>query len=126
MKQRSIRLRLDDIIDAIDGILATVEGMDFATYSQSWQARRAIERGTEIISEATRHLPEQWLAEYPAISWLEIKAFGNRLQHKYRRVDDKIMWNIATQSVRQLRPAVIEMHERIADEMKPAPPRAPP
>jgi uncharacterized protein with HEPN domain len=126
MKQRSIRLRLDDIIDAIDGILATVEGMDFATYSHSWQARRAIERGTEIISEATRHLPEQWLAEYPAISWLEIKAIGNRLQLKYRRVDDKIMWNIDTQSVRQLRPAVIEMHERIADEMKPAPPRAPP
>jgi len=70
MKQRSIRLRLDDIIDAIDGILTKVEGMDFATYSQSWQARRAIERGTEIISEATRHLPEQWLAEYrPFHGW---------------------------------------------------------
>jgi uncharacterized protein with HEPN domain len=57
MKQRSIRLRLDDIIDAIDGILTTVEGMDFATYSQSWQSCRAVERGTEIISEAVRHLP---------------------------------------------------------------------
>ena len=91
-----------------------------------WQARRAIERGTEIISEATRHLLEQWFAEYSAIPWLEIKAIGNRLRHEYRRVDDKIMWSIATQSVRQLRPAIIEMHGRLADEMTPGPHRSPP
>ena len=125
MKQRSIRLRLDDILDAVDGILATVEGMDFATYSQSWQSRRAVERGTEIISEAVRHLPGEWLADYPDIPWPEIKAIGNRLRHEYRRVDDKVMWSIAIQSVSELRPAIIAMYGRVTDETAPAPPRAP-
>ena len=113
--KRSHRFRLDDIIEAIDGIVATVEGATYDDYVGSWQAQRAAERGTEIISEATRRLPAPWLAQYPEVPWPEIKSIGNRLRHEYRRVDPKIMWGIATSSVQQLRPAIVEMY-RLADD----------
>ena len=114
--KHSHRFRLDDIIEAIDGIGATVEGFTYDDYIGSWQAQRAVERGTEIISEATRHLPGPWLAKYPEIPWPEIKSIGNRLRHEYRRVDPMIMWGIATRSVQQLRPAIVDMYRLDHDE----------
>jgi uncharacterized protein with HEPN domain len=113
--KRSHRFRLDDIIEAIDGIIATAEGLTYDDYFDSWQAQRAVERGVEIISEATRHLPGPWLAKYPEIPWPEIKSIGNRLRHEYRRVDPMIMWGIATSSVQQLRPMIVDM-DRLADD----------
>ena len=112
--KHSHRFRRDDIIEAIDGIVATVEGFTYDVYVGSRQAQRAVERGAEIIFEATRHLPAPWLAQYPEIPWPEIKSIGNRLRHEYRQVDPKIMWGIATSSVQQLRPAIVEMY-RLAD-----------
>lgn len=107
MTKRSCRFRLDDLIESIDGIVATVEGLSYDNYVDSWQAQRAVERGVEIISEATRHLPEPWLARYPEIAWPEIKSIGNRLRHEYRRVDPIIMWGIARDSVHQPRTAIV-------------------
>ena len=54
---RSFRVRLEDIADAIAGIDALLEGADLAAFSQSWPMQRAVERGLEIISEASRAFP---------------------------------------------------------------------
>ena len=48
MPAKSVRLRPFDILDAIEGIRGVVADLDF---------RRATERGLEIISEASRHIP---------------------------------------------------------------------
>jgi uncharacterized protein with HEPN domain len=52
--KRSVRLRLHDMVEAIEGVEVTAAGVTFAEYEQSWQVRRAVERGIEIISEASR------------------------------------------------------------------------
>lgn len=114
--KRSQRFRLDDLIEALDGIIATVEGLRYDDFIGSWQAQRAVERGVEIISEATRHLPEPWLAQYPEIAWPEIKSIGNRLRHDYRRVDPIIMWGISRESVHHLRIAIADMYRLTDDE----------
>jgi uncharacterized protein with HEPN domain len=90
--KRSARLRLHDILDAIEGIEATVVEAGFAAYARNWTMRRAVERGIEIISEASRHLPDELKAQYPQVYWQEIAAIGNLLRHEYGRIDDRIMW----------------------------------
>jgi uncharacterized protein with HEPN domain len=80
------------MIDAIAGIESTVAGRTFAGYQQSWPIRRAVERGIEIISEASRHIPEDLKERHPHIYWREIAAIGNLLRHEYGRIDDRIMW----------------------------------
>ncbi len=47
------------MLDAIAGIEATVVEATFVEYRGSWTMRRAVERGIEIISEASRHLPAE-------------------------------------------------------------------
>lgn len=53
--------------------------------------RRAIERSLQIISEAVRHIPEDWTARFPEIEWRAIRDMGNRLRHEYHRLDQNII-----------------------------------
>jgi uncharacterized protein with HEPN domain len=103
---RTIRTRLADILDAIRGIQDTVGGIDYDTYLRVWHMRRATERGIEIISEASRHIPEDLKALYADVPWIDIATIGNILRHEYARVDDRIMWNIVEADLPALEVAV--------------------
>jgi uncharacterized protein with HEPN domain len=67
----------------------------------------AVERCIEIVSEASRGIPQVLKGEFPEQPWPEIAAIGNLLRHSYDRVDDLIMWKIATRSLPELRPAIV-------------------
>lgn len=103
---RTIRTRLADILDAIRGIQDTVGGIGFDTYLDVWHMRRATERGIEIISEASRHIPDDLKALYPDVPWIDIATIGNILRHEYAHVDDQIIWNIVEADLPALEVAV--------------------
>jgi uncharacterized protein with HEPN domain len=52
MTQRSIALRLDDIIEAIERISSVLGDVPLDTFEADWQRQWLIQRGLEIISEA--------------------------------------------------------------------------
>jgi uncharacterized protein with HEPN domain len=56
---RSVLLRLVDIRDAIGGIQNVVARATWDGFAKSWGMQRAVERGLEIISEASRHVPDE-------------------------------------------------------------------
>jgi uncharacterized protein with HEPN domain len=82
----------DDMIEAIDGIQQTVEGVTFRQYRSTWHIRRATERGIEIISEASRHIPKEWKARFPDVQWRQVAGIGNILRHEYHRIEDRVIW----------------------------------
>jgi uncharacterized protein with HEPN domain len=51
--------------------------------------RRAAAYAIQTISEAVRHIPDDWLAEFPTEPWGQIKGIGNRIRHEYFRLDDR-------------------------------------
>lgn len=106
--KRSVRLRLHDILDAVEGIQQTAAGITFAQYAATWQIRRAVERGIEIVSEASRHLPDDLKERYPQIYWREIAAIGNVLRHEYGRIDDRIMWHVVQKYLPELKAVVAD------------------
>jgi uncharacterized protein with HEPN domain len=87
---RSIRLRLDDIIRAIDGAELTIGGIGFDTFQTVYHMPRTVERCIEIVSEATRHIPTELKTRYPDIPWQQIAGIGNVLRHDFDLVDDHI------------------------------------
>jgi uncharacterized protein with HEPN domain len=109
-------IRLLDILETVDAVAAITAGLDFRSYSADYKTRRAVERCVEVISEATRHLPLAWKSDFPAIPWREIAAIGNLLRHEYYRVDDLLMWKIATQSLPELRPVIVQLQSRPAPD----------
>lgn len=92
MSERTL-FRLRDICDAIAEIDALLENAEFATVQKDRVMRAAFERFLEILSEASRHVPEELRATEPDILWTRIAAIGNHLRHAYHRVDFEILWN---------------------------------
>jgi uncharacterized protein with HEPN domain len=84
---RSVLLRLKDISDAIREIQNLLGPTSFEVYTENWAMQRATERGLEIISESSRHLPDDLKARAPDIPWRQIAAIGNLLRHEYQRAD---------------------------------------
>ena len=102
-------IRLRDILEAIDGVAEMTRGVDVEGYRGDFKLRKAVERCVEIVSEATRNIPDDLKAKFPDQPWQEIAAIGNLLRHQYQRVDDLIMWKIATRSLPDLREVIASM-----------------
>jgi uncharacterized protein with HEPN domain len=54
-----------------------------------------VERGVEIISEASRHLTDELKARRPEIPWQKVAGIGNVLRHDYENIAAPIMWKLA-------------------------------
>jgi len=86
MAAESLFPRLTDILEAIGHIRSIMEGIELAAFEADWQKRWLVERGVEIISEASRHLPNEMKARHPEIPWPKVAAIGNVLRHDYQRI----------------------------------------
>ena len=74
--------------------------------------RRAAVYSIQIISEATRHLPDSWLDDYPAEPWSDIKRIGNRIRHQYFRLDEAVLWEVIEHDIDRLEIVMTEMKTR--------------
>ena len=88
-----------DMLDSIREIRTALHGSDFETFRKSWVLRSAVERGVEIISEASRSLPAEVKALHSEVPWPAIHSIGNHLRHRYRAVDLDVIWKIATEDL---------------------------
>jgi uncharacterized protein with HEPN domain len=110
---KSPSLRLQHILEEIDGIGRAIEGKSKAQCSDDYVMSRAIERALEIVSEAVRALPEEWLASYPSIRWDRIKGMGNFLRHEYHLLDGDVVWDAVTNKLPELRYVIARMLEDV-------------
>jgi uncharacterized protein with HEPN domain len=87
--------RLTDIIEAILHIQAETAGVPLDVFEADWRKRWLVERGVEIISEASRRLPDELKARHPEIPWQQVADIGNILRHEYQRVAPDVLWRVA-------------------------------
>ena len=83
---------LQDISHHIDLALRFVEGLDEDAFGVDLRTIYAVTRCLEIISEASRRLPEQVKARHPAIAWKEMAGAGNVYRHDYEDVAPAYLW----------------------------------
>jgi len=102
MPPRSWRVRIEDILDAIDNIEHYVAGLDFDAFEADRKTVDAVERNLEIIGEATANLPDEVLARWPEVPWRYMKGVRNLLAHEYFGVDVGILW----QTIQEDLPAI--------------------
>jgi uncharacterized protein with HEPN domain len=106
MMVREVRHFVNDISDAIAVIVTAVEGKTFEDFRNDIILRFALERAVEIISEASRHIPENLKASRPEVPWARVRGIGNVLRHEYHGLSDKIIWGVIQDEIPRLRVAI--------------------
>ena len=86
---------LQDMVDAIEHIYSKIEGISLETFQGDLDRRRIVERSGEIISEASRRLPDGLKERHPDIPWRKVAGIGNILRHDYENVIPDGLWKLA-------------------------------
>jgi uncharacterized protein with HEPN domain len=68
-------------------------GFTLDTFKQDLRTVYAVTRCLEIISEASRRLPDDLKARHPAIPWQQMAAAGNVYRHRYENVVEQLIWD---------------------------------
>ncbi|NOX19085.1 MAG: DUF86 domain-containing protein [Chlorobi bacterium] len=101
--KRDIRKYLFDIKTSIDSVNDYLgDKRDFFVYQDSKILRRAIEREIEIIGEAVNQILK-YFPEIKIENARQIVDTRNWVIHGYDKVDDVIIWGIATNHLPKLK-----------------------
>ena len=109
MKSDRAFSRLEDIKDSIGQIRTLLAAKTLDDLRADRFAWAAFERFLEIISEASRHVPDGWKVKQGQIPWRPIADLGNRLRHVYRDVNPQAPWDIYLNDLNPLEAAIDAM-----------------
>lgn len=115
MPSKNPRQRLSDILDNIQAITDFITDMTFDDYVNDRKTIYAVTRALEIISEASRRLPDELQQRHPAIDWVGMAAVGNVYRHAYDVVDDALVWHTIQHDLAPLREAVVSELQRLGE-----------
>lgn len=102
----AIRRWLNDIRHHIAMAEGFVADMGYDAFKDDNLRLYAVTRCLEIISEASRRLPDALKSRHPSILWREMAAAGNIYRHEYDDVAAHLVWRTLTGSLPRLRVAV--------------------
>ena len=102
-----MRRWLEDIRHHIAMAERFITGMSYETFKDDERTVYAVTRCLEIVSEASRRLPDALKTRHPSIAWREMAAAGNIYRHEYEDVAASRVWRTLTISLPILR-VVIE------------------
>jgi uncharacterized protein with HEPN domain len=103
MPSKNPAQRLSDIVENVDAIRTFVGGYDLAAFRADRRTVYAVVRALEIISEASRRIPEEITARHQQIDWVAVAAAGNIYRHEYESVDEAIIWQTVCGGLDELR-----------------------
>ena len=107
---------------------ALIDIRDNARLAQQWTAahtresfradRRifyAVTRCLEIVSEASRRLPQEMRDRHPQQPWRAIMDVGNVYRHAYDNVEEDVVWRTVRQRLPELLAAIEEEIAQLSD-----------
>jgi uncharacterized protein with HEPN domain len=103
--KREPRLRLQDMLDAIDKIEAR-SGDSLAAFMHDEMLQVWALYHLEVIGEASIHVPDVIKVDNPDVKWSGIAATRNLLAHDYFQVDLEMAWEMIVGDMPVLRAQV--------------------
>ena len=87
-------------IGEIEKFLKNVSKKDFFADKEK---QYAIIRAIEIIGEAVKNLPNEFIRKYPGVLWKEIVGTRDKLIHHYFGIDLETIWKIIKEDIPNLK-----------------------
>lgn len=104
-QQRSERLYLRDMVDAIDRVFDyTAQGR--RAFLADRKTQDAVIKNIQVIGEAVRGVSPTTREAHPEIPWADIAGMRDRLVHGYYRVDLNVVWDVVDNDLSGFRAAL--------------------
>jgi uncharacterized protein with HEPN domain len=108
MPFKSADAALRDILHHIDLANQFVAGFDEKTFHDDLRTVYAVIRCLEIISEASRRLPDDMKARHPSSAWKRMAGAGNIYRHSYEDVAARYVWETVQRDLPPLRAVMVQ------------------
>ena len=93
-----------------------IEGLDFDSFAHNNMVVDAVIRNLEIIGEAIRNIPDNFIDKYPDIPWKRMIGLRNIVIHTYFGIDLENIWKIIAENIPEVKPKIVEILNDIKDE----------
>lgn len=103
MPPREWFIRLEDILEAIERLEASLAGLSYDEFERNHDKRDAAIRNLTVIGEAANHVPEEIQQTYSSIPWAKIVAMRNFVIHEYFGITLKVIWDTAVEALPDLK-----------------------
>src|SRR5215469_5599320 len=100
---------IDHMLEAIANIEADTTGHDFETFRRDRRVRQLVERNLEILSEASRRLPQSAKDSEGGIPWRAIAGIGNVIRHDYHDTYPTVLWETCLKDLQPLKSALLRI-----------------
>ncbi|HLO75888.1 MAG TPA: DUF86 domain-containing protein [Magnetospirillum sp.] len=95
MTSKDWRVRVEDMLEAIERITTYVDGMTRAEFVADSRTQDAVLRNLEVLGEASKRVPFRIQHRHAEIPWSRIGDMRNILVHEYHSVDPEIILDAA-------------------------------
>ena len=106
MPSRQVEAVLRDMMHHIELATHFSMGFDRVSFKRDIKTVYAVTRCLEIISEASRRLPDDLKTRHPSIGWKQMAAAGNVYRHDYEDVAAEFIWETVERALPPLRSAI--------------------
>ena len=104
---------LSDIQESISRIEFYIGDKSYAEFLKDSLIQDAIVRNLEIIGEAAKNIPPDYIKKHTEIEWGKIAGFRDKLIHNYFGVNWDIMWDVLTSRLPKLKNQVQKLLQEI-------------
>jgi uncharacterized protein with HEPN domain len=112
--------RLYDILEASRLIGVYVKDTSEAAFRADTEKQDAVVRRIEVIGEATGHLSAATRLAVPGLPFRKMRGMRNIVVHDYANVDLKIVWEVATVHIREVRSVLEKFFAQQRPEQPPS------
>ncbi|MBV8754240.1 MAG: DUF86 domain-containing protein [Hyphomicrobiales bacterium] len=114
--ERNVSHAVHDILETIERLQGKMAGKTFIDFENEWELKFIVQRGIEIISEASRRIPDEMKASRPDIEWRSIATIGNFIRHEYHTISDKVIWDVVQVDLPALKVAIEAIDAALSDK----------
>ncbi|CAA7615913.1 DUF86 domain-containing protein [Magnetospirillum sp. SS-4] len=87
------RVRIEDILEAVERIRRYTAGMTEEAFIADGRTVDAVIRNLEIVGEAAKRVPAPICDRHPEIPWSRMTEMRNILVHEYHSIDPAIVFD---------------------------------